>query len=56
MKRTLMWVWAVSLGVALAVAGASVAQAIHEHGLEPIWSVGWIPAVLVGASGTTGRR
>jgi hypothetical protein len=29
------------------VAGAAIAQAIREHSLGPIWSVAWLPAVLV---------
>ncbi|MBV9193634.1 MAG: hypothetical protein JO168_05770 [Solirubrobacterales bacterium] len=29
------------------VAGAATAQAIREHSWQPIWSVAWLPAVLV---------
>jgi hypothetical protein len=29
------------------VAGAAIAAAIREHSWQPIWSVGWLPAVLV---------
>jgi hypothetical protein len=29
------------------VAGAAIAQAIREHSWQPIWSVAWLPAVLV---------
>jgi len=28
------------------VAAASIAQAIREESWQPIWSVGWLPAVL----------
>ena len=31
------------------VAGASIAGAVRQDSLGPIWLVGWIPAVLVGA-------
>jgi hypothetical protein len=29
------------------VAGAAIAQAIREQNWQPIWSVAWLPAVLV---------
>ena len=29
------------------VAGATIAQAIREHSWDPIWSVAWLPYVLV---------
>jgi hypothetical protein len=34
------------LGVGV-VAGAAIAQTIREHSWQPIWSVAWLPAVLV---------
>ena len=34
----------VSFGI---VAGATMAQAIREHNWEPIWSLAWLPAVLI---------
>jgi hypothetical protein len=33
------------------VAGAAIAQAIRERSWQPIWSVGWLPAVLVATFG-----
>jgi hypothetical protein len=42
----------VSFGI---VAGATIAQAIREHSWQPIWSVGWLPAVLVATLGTRRR-
>jgi hypothetical protein len=51
MRRRLAWIEVVALGAAVAVAVAVGAQAVREHSLEPIWTVGWIPAVLVGAVG-----
>jgi len=44
-----------TLLIAGVVAGAAIAQAIREHSLEPIWSVGWLPAVLVATLGTRRR-
>jgi hypothetical protein len=41
-----IYVAATLLGVGV-VAGAAVAQAIRELSWQPIWSVGWLPAVLV---------
>jgi hypothetical protein len=41
----------VALVVAVLVFGAAIARAIREHTLEPIWTVGWIPAGLVAAVG-----
>ena len=38
---------AVTLMVVGLVVGAVMAQAIREHSWQPIWSVGWVPAVLV---------
>jgi hypothetical protein len=37
----------VTLPIAGAVAGAAIARAIREHDLQPIWSVAWLPAVLI---------
>ena len=39
-----------ALVIAVVIAGLAVAQAIRHHSLEPIWLVGWIPAVLVGST------
>jgi hypothetical protein len=38
-----------ALAVAVVVAAAAVAQSVSEHSLQPIWTVGWIPAALVAA-------
>jgi len=35
------------LGIAALIACASVAQAIQQDSWEPIWSIGWLPAVVV---------
>jgi hypothetical protein len=42
--------WAVAIGslaLVLLIAGAVIAQAIRQHSLDPIWTVGWLPAVVV---------
>jgi hypothetical protein len=56
-RRRVGWYQVVALVAAAVVAGAAIAQAIRERSLEPIWMVGWIPAVLVATFGarTTGR-
>jgi hypothetical protein len=46
----------VALGVAVIVAVASVAQAVRDHSLEPVWTVGWLPAVLVATIGRPHAR
>ena len=38
---------AVTLITVRIVAGAAIAQAIREHSWQPMWSVAWLPAVLV---------
>jgi hypothetical protein len=35
------------LAIAAFIAIASVAQAIRQDSWSPIWSIGWLPAVLV---------
>jgi cytosine/uracil/thiamine/allantoin permease len=47
MRRRSAWSVVVALAVGVVVGAAAVAQSIREHSLEPIWTVGWIPAVLV---------
>jgi hypothetical protein len=42
---------AATLLIAGVVAGATIAQAIREHSLQPIWSTAWLPAVLVATLG-----
>jgi hypothetical protein len=39
----------VALIVAAIVVGASIANAITTASFDPIWMIGWLPAVLVGA-------
>ena len=43
-SRSYVAVTLVSFGI---VAGATIAQAIREHNWEPIWSLAWLPAVLI---------
>ena len=40
---------ALALMVGALVAGAAIEDALSTHSLAPIWMVGWLPAVLVGA-------
>ena len=35
------------LAIAVFIAVASVAQAIRQDSWAPIWSIGWLPAVVV---------
>jgi hypothetical protein len=52
--------WVVAAGtfaLAAIIIGAAVAQAIRQHSLDPVWSVGWLPAVLIAVyPAVTGRR
>lgn len=41
------------LAIAAFVAAATVAQAIRQDSWGPIWSIGWLPAVIVAATWTT---
>jgi hypothetical protein len=45
--RTRWIVAAVTVAVSVIIIGSAVAQAIRQHSLDPVWSVGWLPAVLV---------
>ncbi len=51
--------WVVAAGpfaLAAIIIGAAVAQAIRQHSLDPVWSVGWLPAVLIAVyPAVTGR-
>jgi hypothetical protein len=47
MRRMPALIVVVALAVAVLVGAAAVAQSVRQHSLEPIWTVGWIPAVLV---------
>lgn len=38
----------VSVVVAVVVLVATVVQAVRERSLGPVWSIGWMPAVLAG--------
>jgi hypothetical protein len=37
-----------SLAVAAVVLGLSIAQSVRQGSLEPIWMIGWLPAVIAG--------
>lgn len=41
------WIVVVAVALAAVVAAAAVAQSVREHSLQPIWTVGWVPAVLI---------
>jgi hypothetical protein len=51
--------WIVAAGtfaLAAIIIGAAVAQAIRQHSLDPVWSAGWLPAVLIAVyPAVTGR-
>jgi hypothetical protein len=57
-RRRFGWYEWVSLALAAVIGGAAIAQAIREHSWQPIFTVAWLPAVLVTSLGTrrtTGR-
>jgi hypothetical protein len=48
-----------ALAVAAVVGAAAIPQSVREHSLQPIWTVGWIPAALVASLArpqTAGQR
>jgi hypothetical protein len=46
--RTRWIVAAGTVAVTVIILGSAIAQAIRQHSLDPVWSVGWLPAVLIG--------
>ena len=52
MRPSRIYVVVTLLSVAV-VAGAAIVQAIRERSWQPVWSVAWLPAVLIA---TLGRR
>ncbi len=45
-----------TFAVSAVIIGSAIAQAIRQHSLDPVWMVGWLPAVLVAAyPSVTGR-
>ncbi|MBV8462884.1 MAG: hypothetical protein JO368_06300 [Acidimicrobiales bacterium] len=55
-RRRRMVVVVAMVAIAAFVAVASVVQAVREDSWGPIWSVGWLPAVLVASLWTPVRR
>ena len=54
--RTRRIVAAGTFALSAIIFGAAIAQAIRQHSLDPVWMVGWLPAVLVAAyPSMTGR-
>jgi hypothetical protein len=51
--------WIVAAGtfaVSAVIIGSAITQAIRQHSLNPVWMVGWLPAVLAGVyPALTGR-
>ena len=47
MRKTRQLLVVVAVAAALVVAATAVVQALSRHSLEPIWTVGWIPAAIV---------
>ena len=55
-SRTRWILWAGTFALSAIIIGSAVAQAIRLHSLDPVWMVGWLPAVLVGVyPALTGR-
>jgi hypothetical protein len=52
-RRRFGWYEWVTVALAAVIVGFGIAQAITVESWQPIWTVGWIPAVLVA---TLGRR
>jgi hypothetical protein len=52
MQRRFGWVQVATLILAAVLMGLTVAQAIRDHSWQPIWGVGWLPAVLVASLGS----
>jgi hypothetical protein len=44
------------VAIAVFVAVASVVQAVRQESWAPIWSIGWLPAVLVASLWTPASR
>jgi len=55
-KRPPTIVMILVLAIAALVALAGVAQAVREESWAPIWSIGWLPAVLVASLWTPASR
>jgi hypothetical protein len=47
MQRRFGWVKAATLILAAVLMALTIAQAIRDGSWQPIWGVGWLPAVLV---------
>jgi hypothetical protein len=45
-----------AVAAAAVVSAASVVLAVRQHSWAPVASVGWLPAVIVAALATPGRR
>jgi hypothetical protein len=56
MKSSKRWLYLVAGLAAVAVAVASVAQAIRQGSWAPVTSVAWLPAVVVAVWPGSGRR
>ena len=44
-----------SLALAALIMAAAIAQAVRQDSLGPVWTVGWLPAVLVAITPAAGR-
>jgi len=45
-----------TFAVSAIIVGSAIAQAIRQHSLDPVWMVGWLPAVLAGVYPALTRR
>jgi hypothetical protein len=55
-KRPPMVVLVLVFAIAAFIAVASLVQAVRENSWAPVWSIGWLPAVLVGSLWTPASR
>jgi hydrogenase/urease accessory protein HupE len=54
--RTRWIMMAGTFAVSAIIIGAAIGQAVQQHSMNPVWTVGWLPAVLAGVyPALTGR-
>jgi len=50
-RRRFGWYEVIAVVAVAVVAGAAIAQAIRERSWQPIWTIAWVPAVVVASLG-----
>jgi hypothetical protein len=56
MKRGTRWLYVVAAAAALLIAVSAIVQSVRQNSWSPVFSVGWLAAVIIAVTAPRGTR